>query len=190
MTARSELIEAIRNQPSDERPFVCDRFPDECDVIVIGENPATRLKAPWRRFWNDDVGFEFNTFLANYKNEREAGGKRGEVSLTRSRMLVLRQFGLRCLETNVYSNENQHGAGSTRLENALLPLLLRQRSKWREIIIQGRKARKYVERSALTFPIEPIFVEHFSRPFWGKGRIEKFARDILDGNSRRWGREH
>jgi hypothetical protein len=186
MTVRSELIEAIRSQPSDDRPFVCDGFPDECDVIVIGENPATRLKAPWRHFLNDDFGFDFDAFLANYKSEREASGKRGEVSPTRSRMSVLRQLGLRCLETNVYSNENQHGAGSARLENALLPLLLRQRSKWREIIVQGRKARKYVERSALIFPNKPIFVEHFCRPFWGNGRIEQFARDILAGNGRSW----
>ena len=190
MTIRSELIEAIVSQDSDDRPFVCDGFPDECDVIVIGENPATRLKAPWRRFWNDDVGFNFDAFLANYKSERKASGKREEVSRTRSRTLVLRQHGLRCLETNVYSNENQHGAGSARSENALLPLLLRQKSKWRQIIVQGGKARKYIKRSALVFPNKPIFVEHFSRQFWGKGRIEQFARDILDGNSRPWDREY
>lgn len=191
MMVRNELIEAIRNQSADERPFVCDGFPDECDFVVIGENPATRLKTPWHQFWSGNAGFDFGAFLANYKSERQTSGKRKEVSPTRSRMLVLKVLGLRCLETNVYSNENQNGAGNLRngrSKNTLLPLLLRQKSTWRGIIVQGRKARTYFERSTLSLPVEPIFVEHFSCPSWGNGKLEKFAGDILADNGRAWSR--
>jgi hypothetical protein len=186
MTKRNELIEAIRNQPADERPFVCSGFPDECDVVVIGENPATKLRAPWNRFWSETAGFDFGAFLANYKSERIAKGKRDEISATRLRLEKLRELGIRCLETNVYSNENQHGAGIARSENALLPLLLQQNAAWRAIIVHGSKAREFFEKSKLPLPMPPIYTKHLSRVSYEV--VERLAHDIVAGNSREWSR--
>ena len=44
----TQMLKAVIPSPCYERPFVCDGFPDTCEVLVIGENPATPLIA-----WGD-----------------------------------------------------------------------------------------------------------------------------------------
>jgi len=59
---KSEWADELRNlipKPCPDRPFVCAGLPELCDVVVIGENPATKMKIDWWCFWTDKNGFNF-----------------------------------------------------------------------------------------------------------------------------------
>ena len=56
MSLSSELHRLIPD-PCFDRPFVCDGPPESCDVMVIGENPATKMGTDWWSFWDDEKGF-------------------------------------------------------------------------------------------------------------------------------------
>jgi hypothetical protein len=47
MRSISSEIHTLITKRCHERPFVCDGFPEDCNVIVIGENPATQLTTDW-----------------------------------------------------------------------------------------------------------------------------------------------
>ena len=80
----TRILKEVIPSPCYERPFVCDGFPCTCEVIVIGDNPATRLTTDWWSFWSDTSGFDYNHFLEVYQTERDRAGK-GQVSNTRRR---------------------------------------------------------------------------------------------------------
>jgi len=50
VTDRVEQIHSLVAKPSFTRLFVCDGLPEQCVVIVIGENPLTRLGTDWWSF--------------------------------------------------------------------------------------------------------------------------------------------
>lgn len=91
-----------------ERPFVCDGYPNECHVMIVGTNPATPLNTEWRDSWKPDYGFDYNLFVAKYANARVKKGK-NRPSKTRQRLNLirdcLREVKLECIETNVYARE-------------------------------------------------------------------------------------
>jgi hypothetical protein len=74
MKLSAELRSLIK-KPCYARPFVSDGLPRSCDVVVIGENPATKMNINWWRFWNDKNGFNLAEFERTYEKARVADGK-------------------------------------------------------------------------------------------------------------------
>jgi hypothetical protein len=108
----SQLAElgSLIKKPCYDRPFVCDGLPRSCDVVVIGENPATKMNSDWWDFWDDENGFNLSKFEKAYQEARQADDK-PPISPTRLRLKRLRSNGLKCFETNFFSNEQLGGHG-------------------------------------------------------------------------------
>jgi hypothetical protein len=109
ITGLHDLIQ----RPCHVRPFVCGGLPKSCNVMVIGENPATELGTDWWRWWNDETGFDLVAFERDYQAHRVSAGKR-PVSRTRIRLGILRERGLACLETNAYAGSGPAGMAPAR----------------------------------------------------------------------------
>ena len=63
-----ELFEKLKSYP-DPRPFVCDGNPLECNIFIVGINPATEMEVKFEEFWNKE-GFNKQKWLEAYKIER------------------------------------------------------------------------------------------------------------------------
>jgi len=147
--------------PCNQRPFVCDGFPETCTVIVLGENPATSMNTDWWTFWTDKSGFDLAKFEAAYAQSRVVAGKKSATSNTRLRLNRLRQRGLQCLETNVFSNERLQGRGSAAVATDLMPLFLANLPKLRGVISHGVIAEAYLSRLTLPDGVEKHVMKHF-----------------------------
>lgn len=103
-----ELAELI-GRPSDLRPFVCEGSPLECDVFIVGVNPATGMSADFWDFWMPGHGYDKATWYERYQAERalkplEPGKtRRHAVSPTRrnTNCFVEGAAGSQVLETNL-----------------------------------------------------------------------------------------
>ena len=97
----SILRDVIPDHCKNQRPFVCDGFgnPSDCDIIVIGKNPATPLGVNWRAFWQDTSGFDYISFAKCYEQPMHTRSK------TRSRFSRFGDNGFRCIVANVCSEE-------------------------------------------------------------------------------------
>ena len=65
------LLKKVIPSPCFDRPFVCDGFPSASNLMVIGENPATSIDKDWWLFWNTETGFDYEAFLADYREKKE-----------------------------------------------------------------------------------------------------------------------
>ncbi len=160
--AFNAALHGIVPYPCHDRPFVCNARPEECDVLIIGENPGTRLPANWWSYWTDDRGFDFNKFDADYKAWRIAAGKPA-TSPTRRRLDRLREHGLRCVETNIFRNERPDGAGPGTTNTDVLKLLIAHMPWLRAIIVHGRKAVARYDVLDMPRDVCCIATRHFSR---------------------------
>lgn len=154
------LLHAALPNPCFDRPFVCDGRPEACTVIILGENPATRLDTDWWEFWHDDVGFDLKGFEHHYQTSRRATGKR-PVSNTRLRLNRLRSQGLRCLEANAFINERLNGRGAAAKDTPLMPVLLKNLPLLKAVVAHGVVASKYLRTLTLPQSIETHHVGHF-----------------------------
>lgn len=134
-----------------QRPFVCDGYPEECHVMIIGTNPATSLKLNWWECWIADSGFDYNLFRSKYKARRKKPGT------TRHRLTqitdCLREHGLKCIETNVYRREARSEPALCRYDPAdrypndeVLCLLMEGLQPPRAVIPHGKKATDWLAR--------------------------------------------
>jgi hypothetical protein len=180
MSLADELHRLIPS-PCCDRPFVCDGLPESCDVVVIGENPATKINVNWWRFWDDKNGFNLAKFERAYEKARVADGKPA-VSPTRWRLKRLQCNGLKCLETNFFSNEQLGGHGVGISSDDLLTGLIDHRHlpQLRAVIVHGSVAREHWCRLGLKLPtgVQCYFTSrHLSRV--GYAEIDEVSRKIL-----------
>lgn len=85
------------------RPFICDGSPLECNIFIVGINPATSLNKPFFNYYNLSV-FDKKKWMIDYCESRR--NKKTLISPTRKKIenLVNDIFGEnKCLETNIYS---------------------------------------------------------------------------------------
>lgn len=95
----------------DDRPFVCNGNPLDCEVFIVGFNPATAIKdSKFTDFFINGV-FDKEKFTNIYKSaraeQREQAGKEGnKISKTRKGIDListqLEKEEIKTLETNVY----------------------------------------------------------------------------------------
>jgi hypothetical protein len=85
------------------RPFVCEGSPLDCQIFIVGFNPATTNVSFWD-FWRLPYGFDKKAWLPMYESEREEQGKKRQSS-TRKRIerIVEAAWPLKCLETNIHA---------------------------------------------------------------------------------------
>jgi hypothetical protein len=162
----------------DHQPFVCNRLPASCDVVVIGENPASKMKKDWWLFWDHKNGFHLDKFEEAYKKARLANSK-PPISPTRLRLKRLRCNGLRCLETNFFSNEQLGGAGGGTPNGELLTTLIRHHiPHLKAVIVHGSVARKRWRKLGLELPdrVQSYCLRHFSRLSYAE--IDEVSRKI------------
>lgn len=158
-------LEEILDRPPllGQRPFVCDGYPDECHVMIIGTNPATPLEMDWWDCWIPDYGFDYNLFMSRYINTRR---KLGRSPLGRTRRILTR-FAADCLgalrlkgiETNVYRREAWSEGDLWRHEPAdrypnddVLYLLMAALQPPKAIIPHGDTAATWLAEQTNTLP--------------------------------------
>lgn len=98
------------------RPFVCKGSPLDCQVFIVGFNPATANVSFWD-FWKPPYGFDKRAWQRAYKIARKApplasqGKARGlkSQSNTRQRIecIVQAAHPVKCLETNIYATPSR-----------------------------------------------------------------------------------
>ena len=156
----TQILKAVIPSPCYERPFVCDGFPDTCEVLVIGDNPATRLTVDWWSFWKDTSGFDYKHFLEMYWDKRTKVGKR-PVSATRLRLNRIRDNGLNCIETNAFRNEGSDGTRHDISNHAVLEVLLNNMPLLKGIIAHGKVAHKCLDKIEVPVAVKTFKLSHF-----------------------------
>jgi hypothetical protein len=93
-----QLADVIR-RPTDLRPFVCEGSPLDCEVFIVGYNPATKMEGDWWRFWKPGYGYQKRIWFNEYLVQR------GDKSKTRAKIedIVRGLPGVRVLEANIDS---------------------------------------------------------------------------------------
>lgn len=84
--------------PTTLRPFVCHGSPLDCEVFVVGYNPATAMDGDWWRYWRSGKGFDREAWWSDYLAQR--GGKPSKTR-KRSDAILGALEGVRCLEANI-----------------------------------------------------------------------------------------
>ena len=194
-TLNVKLDELMDKKPS-ARPFVCKGRPEACDVLIVGTNPATTMKKPFKCFWSAKHGFDKKAWLKSYEEQRN-----GKWSRTRHVIEGVLEAapGVGFLETNVY-------ATATASEADILPehrdskffKLLVDTVRPKIIIAHGRKAHRGVAAvlscdGELVPSLDPepvktnegtvvLAVPHFSRGWSykqpGGGRAAEFGQRV------------
>ena len=165
------LKEVIPSPCYGQRPFVCDGFPDTCEVIVIGENPATKTNIDWWTWWKDDTGFDYKAFMESYNSER------AKPSDTRRSLDRIRSNGINCVETNVYSNEQSGGVSRSIKNYDVLNLLLRNMPLLKGVIAHGKTAHQALDSLEAPASILTFELRHFSRESYAN--IDWVCEEIL-----------
>ena len=159
MTNWNSLLKDTIPSPCFERPFVCEGLPSDSPVIVVGENPATPLTVDWWSFWRANTGFDYQTFLDTYLEERSKIGK--GVSKTRRRLNRFRANGISCVETNAFRNEKPDGAGQGAPNFDILNLLIANMPSLRAIVAHGKIAQEYIAQASIPSDISQYRTRHF-----------------------------
>lgn len=171
-------------KPSVLRPFVCDGSPLECEVFIVGFNPATASSADFWTFWRSGYGFEKAAWYENYLRERReqpikvGKTRRNPVSHTRRVIdwILEEASPVKCLETNIHSlpTEQSTDLSATQRSTASLDFLLRTIMP-RLIIAHGKPAIAHIGAHSTNSRV--ITEDHFSRG-WSQLRARDLGRRI------------
>lgn len=174
----------IIGKPTDLRPFVCDGSPLECDVFIVGINPATAMSEDFWQFWRPGYGFDKAAWFKTYKEDRKARplkeGKtrRNKVSNTRRviEWILEEASPVRCLETNIYSAPTEAAGDLESLKQVTAALdFLLERINPQIIVAHGKDAVSYIQRKHLAARV--IEVRHFARG-WKEADARAIGRQI------------
>ena len=171
----TRILKEVIPSPCYERPFVCDGFPCTCEVIVIGDNPATCLTTDWWSFWSDTSGFDYNHFLEVYQTERDKAGK-GQVSNTRRRLDRIRANGLNCIETNTFRNEGSEGTRHNISNSNVLKVLLSNMPLLKGIIAHGKVAHECLDQIEVPVAVQTFKSRHFFQESYAE--IDRICQEI------------
>ena len=168
---KSGMVSVI-GDPSMLRPFVCEGSPFECEVFLVGSDPATEMSCNFWDFWSDDYGFDKQGWLKVYTDERKRQGERKRLSPTRNiiEYVIGAARPVRCLETNIYakpsSNRKQYIAPFDYLLRKINPKL---------VVAHGKTAQGHLRYQALE--CELWCEDHFSYQY-SKEKARALGRRI------------
>jgi hypothetical protein len=172
-------LAALIGTPTELRPFVCDGSPLECEVFIVGFNPATSMSVDFWHFWRPGKGFDKGSWFEAYKKDRQVRplkpGKtrRNSVSPTRRVMDCVLEGAApyRCLETNIYSAPTEQAVdlASERRITAPFDFLLAS-IKPRVIVAHGVDAVEHIRK--MNIDAKVFSVSHFSRGWSREAALE------------------
>lgn len=177
------------------RPFVCDGYPDTCQVLVVGQDPATALPDDWWSFWDPECGFNETRFESAYLKHREQLrlvnlAKRGR-SDTRSKFLNRITNNLKPQLKSIETNASMGGDLGWDSNREVIKVLLKGMNDLRAIIAYGNKAHDLVGcsgnlRCLIDLPDDAIHeIPHFrSRGRKDPERYEEIDRICAEIKSR------
>jgi hypothetical protein len=189
-------LENLTGNPTDLRPFVCEGSPLNCQIFIVGFNPATELKRSFWDFWQPDYGFQKAAWLELYKQERRgkplSPGKtrRAEVSNTRRviEWIVAEAKPVKCLETNLYAKATIQASDLKEQERITRPFdFLLKTIRPVAILLHGKDAARHIETtfgtSLETNKMQPVQVEWgtlqvIAVPHLSRGWSERRAREV------------
>lgn len=143
----------------DVRPFVCDGNPLECEIFIVGLNPATSMDKDFFSFWSDLYGFDKGTWFKAYLEERErkplkdGRTRRQKVSPTRSRIDRIAEalYPIKILETNLYSVPTEHSQELSLADRKIeLFRFLMETIKPPIVFFHGKEVIEVIEKLAST----------------------------------------
>lgn len=145
-------LRQLIGDPTPLRPFVCEGSPLECEIFLVGIEPATELKKEFWDFWKPGHGFDREAWLTTYLQERHAAGKR-PVSPTRRNMdqFLAGAEGAKVLETNVFAGPRPRYRKDGSEIRAPFRFLL-QAIQPKVIFVHGGPAKKEIAALNLTIP--------------------------------------
>jgi len=193
LEAFQQELAVLIGTPTELRPFVCDGSPLECEVFIVGFNPATSMLVDFWQFWCPSKGFDKESWLEAYKKDRQVRplkpGKtrRNAVSPTRRVMEWVLEGAApyKCLETNIYSASTEQAVdlASERRITAPFDFLLAN-IKPRIIVAHGVGAVEHIQK--MNIDAKVFSVSHFSRGWSREAALElgvKIKDELGIGNS-------
>lgn len=104
------------------RPFVCEGSPMDCQIFIVGYNPATEMGQSFWSFWSSETGFNKQAWFEAYKKERAlkplkpGKTRRNPLSNTRQRIewIVEAAQPIKCLETNLFGTATEDAKALSR----------------------------------------------------------------------------
>jgi hypothetical protein len=141
-----KLVDLI-GRPTNLRPFVCDGSPLDCQIFLVGFNPATQMEADFWQFWR--VGYNKAAWFQQYLAERAAkplkpGKKfRHAISPTRRNIeaFVKGAEPAKVLETNIYAAASDDMKGLNPASRGIAPFrFLLETIRPKVIVVHGKPA--------------------------------------------------
>jgi len=163
-------LRSLIGSPSSQRPFICEGSPLECNVAIVGFNPATELNDDFWSHWRSGYGFDKGAWFEAYKLDRASRplkpGKtrRPAVSNTRRVLNWISEAAAPApvLETNVFSVASATKADLSLSVRESAPFrFLMEAVKPAVVVAHGIDAQAAVSQLHLTACI--LNVDHFSR---------------------------
>lgn len=157
----NKIAERI-GRPSDLRPFVCEGSPLDCNVFIVGYNPATSMNSGFWDFWRTDYGFQKSAWLEAYRAERLHNGKRA-LSNTRRVMNWICESApsARVLETNLLWKPSRRKRDLAKQDRNLGDFgFLLDLLKPQVVVLHGSDANRHWDESRLDITV--IREKHFA----------------------------
>jgi hypothetical protein len=208
LAAFEATLRALLGETPNARPFVCHGSPADCDVFIVGTNPAT-ASIPFWSFWSAERGFDYDAWLKEYQRQRQvSAGPRKRPAMSPTRRMITRftqaihaQTSHRVLETNVFATPTRRAAdlADNARDTRTFEFLLRE-LKPRVLVVHGGDARELVPhllqpnaglrelpvsgrvlRPVLTAWGEPLvaYTPHFAYQ-WSAAKMDAFAQSVIE----------
>jgi len=94
---RSDLERFVDLDDPLSRPFVCNGSPLDCQIFIVGFNPARHLKKSFLNYWNDNTGFNKDQWLVDFYQQHNNARTRNVIE--RIANSALQKV---TLDTNIY----------------------------------------------------------------------------------------
>jgi hypothetical protein len=161
-------LRRITSEKADIRPFVCDGSPLDCQIFIVGFNPATTNVSFWD-FWRLPYGFDKKSWLLAYESQREKQHQKRQ-SNTRQRIerIVQAAWPVRCLETNICAipSRKQRDLQRESRSTEVFDFLMR-RIQPRVIFVHGTPAVEHMRQPFGLGELKPPRYGWISRPVKG-----------------------
>lgn len=185
--AFADRLASIIGRPAYDRPFVCDGSPLDCEVFIVGFNPATEMSDDFWTFWGPS-GFNKAAWRRSYDRARKEAplrpGKTRRVKESPTRRVIERivvEATVPILETNLYTAAS-YDMKALEIRNRQAFEFLLSAISPRIVVAHGKQAQKAV---ASLVPARMVLsVPHFSRG-WSNERATMLGKELAQLSTKR-----
>lgn len=179
-----EALARLVGRPTNLRPFVCEGSPLNCEVFLVGFNPATEMTGDFWDHWTTDIGFDkaawFQAYLADRETRPLKPGKKSRPAISNTRRCLgwieEGANGVPILETNIFARATATKAELALKDRSSEPFrFLVAAIKPKLIVAHGADAHVAVDQLRTTAQI--IKIPHLSRG-WSKEGAKEFGRSL------------